>query len=183
MSSSGGLEVWRSPSLCARACSFQTPTTTTSGKAVVKRSLSLPLPYLEHCRLLLVPPYVLHLTVIHGGQRWEMPSGIILAECSTSSGYCMGCGIFGGGVLEFDSWHVNLFVFSSTKITFHSMSFLSEEKILQPLFCSGSLTVNFFFYFSIFNWILFLSFLPLIHMLLCWWNHPTHVGLLPQIWR
>lgn len=40
-----------------------------------------------------------------------MPSGIILAECSTSSGYCMGCGIFGGGVLEFDSWHVSLFVF------------------------------------------------------------------------
>lgn len=143
MSSSGGLEVWRSPSLCARACSFQTPTTTTSGKAVVKRSLSLPLPYLEHCRLLLVPPYVLHLTVIHGGQRWEMPSGIILAECSTSSGYCMGCGRFGGGVLEFDSWHVSLFVFFfyENNISQHELPIRRKNTSTTLLFC-------YFFVFS-----------------------------------
>ena len=62
-----------------------------------------PPPALHRHRLCRAPPYVLPSTVIHGGQRWEMPSGIVLAECSTPSGSRARCDTSPGASLHFDS--------------------------------------------------------------------------------
>lgn len=70
----------------ALPCSCQPATSVTPGEAAVARRLALPFSHLTQTPLLPAPPYVLLSTVIHRGQRWEMPSGIVLAECSTPSG-------------------------------------------------------------------------------------------------
>lgn len=81
----------------------QPATSVTPGEAVLACRLSLPSSHLTQTTPLPAPPYVLPSTVIHGGQRWDVPSGIILAECSTPSGNCTCSDTFPGVVLYFDS--------------------------------------------------------------------------------